>query len=91
MRRDERAYDESEGQEEIAAIEAQWTRIWEKGGGPKGRINRVPRREEFKIIWPYIQKLPKGSRLLDGGLWAWGLGSVVQSRRLSDPRPRRFA
>lgn len=74
MRRDERAYDESEGQEEIAAIEAQWTRIWEKGGGPKGRIDRVPRREEFKIIWPYIQKLPKGSRLLDGGC---GLGDWV--------------
>jgi len=75
MRRDDRAYDESEGHEEIAAIESQWTRIWETGGGgPTGRAERVPRREEFGIMWPYIQRLPKGSRLLDGGC---GLGDWV--------------
>ena len=74
MRRDDRPYDASEGHDEIAAIESQWTRIWEKGGGPQGRAERIPRNPEFKIMWPYIQKLPKGSRLLDGGC---GLGDWV--------------
>ncbi|HZT24491.1 MAG TPA: class I SAM-dependent methyltransferase [Pseudolabrys sp.] len=74
MRRDERPYDTSEGDDEIAAIESQWTRIWEQAGGPKGRADRVPRKAEFKIMWPYLQKLPKGSRVLDGGC---GLGDWV--------------
>jgi len=71
MRRDERPYDESEGDEEIAAIEAQWTRYWEEQGGPQGRVDRIPRKAEFKIMWPYLKQLPKGSRILDGGC---GLG-----------------
>ena len=74
MRRDDRAYDASEGTDEISAIEAQWTRIWEAQGGPQGRAERIRRREEFKIMWPYIARLPKGSRLLDGGC---GLGDWV--------------
>lgn len=74
MRRDDRAYDPSEGVDEISAIETQWTRIWEAQGEPGGRAERIKRREEFKIIWPYIQRLPKGSRLLDGGC---GLGDWV--------------
>jgi ubiquinone/menaquinone biosynthesis C-methylase UbiE len=74
MRRDERGYDETEGYEEIAAIESQWTRIWEKSGGPQGHAERVPRKAEFKIMWPYVRQLPKGSRLLDGGC---GLGDWV--------------
>jgi SAM-dependent methyltransferase len=74
MRRDDRPYDESEGRDEIAAIESQWTRIWEQGGGPQGHIDKVTRREEFKIMWPYVRDLPKGSRILDGGC---GLGDWV--------------
>jgi SAM-dependent methyltransferase len=74
MRRDDRIIDPSEGDSEIAAIEAQWTRIWESQGGPKGAADRIRRREEFKIMWPYIRCLPKGSRLLDGGC---GLGDWV--------------
>lgn len=74
MRRDDRIYDPAEGENELAAIESQWTRIWEAQGGPQGRADRITRREEFKIMWPYIQKLPKGSRLLDGGC---GVGDWV--------------
>jgi SAM-dependent methyltransferase len=74
MRRDDRLYDESEGEQEITAIESQWTRIWEQSGGPQGRADRIPRKAEFKIMWPYLQKLPKGSRILDGGC---GLGDWV--------------
>ena len=74
MRRDERAFDPTEGHAEIAAIESQWTRIWEAQGGPKDRAESIKRREEFKIMWPHIQQMPKGSRLLDGGC---GLGDWV--------------
>ncbi|MGZ5545295.1 MAG: methyltransferase domain-containing protein [Limisphaerales bacterium] len=74
MRRDDRTYDPSEGDNEIAAIETQWTRIWDAQGGPQGRADSIKRREEFKIMWPYIERLQKGSRLLDGGC---GLGDWV--------------
>lgn len=74
MRRDDRSFDPTEGESEIAAIEAQWTRIWEAQGGPQGRAERIRRREEFKIMWPLVRQLPKGSRLLDGGC---GLGDWV--------------
>ncbi|MGE3148425.1 MAG: methyltransferase domain-containing protein [Pseudorhodoplanes sp.] len=74
MRRDERAYDASEGEDEIAAIETQWTRAWEAQGGPQGRTERILRREEFKILREHLKTLPKGSRLLDGGC---GMGDWV--------------
>jgi ubiquinone/menaquinone biosynthesis C-methylase UbiE len=74
MRRDDRAYKAEEGATEIEAIETQWTRAWEQQGGPQGRADRIKRREEFKIMWPYIRSLPQGSRLLDGGC---GVGDWV--------------
>lgn len=75
MRRDDRSFDEAEGQDEIAAIEAQWTRIWEQSGGPQGQADRIPRKPEFKIMWPYLSRLPRGSKVLDGGcgLGDWAL------------------
>jgi SAM-dependent methyltransferase len=71
MRRDERTFDPSEGEAEIEAIESQWTRIWEAQENIEARLKRVPWREDFRIMWPRIQTLPMGSRLLDGGC---GLG-----------------
>ena len=58
MRRDDRARDESEGSSEIEAIESQWTRIWETMGGPQGVTDRIFRRDEFRILQPYIARLP---------------------------------
>lgn len=66
MRRDERPYDPTEGAKEIEAIETQWTRMWESEGW-LGSPDTIRKRIELKIIRPYIQKLPPGSRLLDGG------------------------
>jgi SAM-dependent methyltransferase len=76
MRRDERHYDPTEGDSEIAAIESQWTRLWEAQSEAQRRkaAERIKWREDFRIMWPYIQRLPKGSRLLDGGC---GLGDFV--------------
>ena len=39
--------------------------------GPKGAIEKIPRKAEFKVMAPYLAKLPQGDRLLDGGC---GLG-----------------
>lgn len=67
MRRDDRDFDLEEGESEIAAIEAQWTRKWEELGGPKREIETIRRREEFKVLDRRVRALPVGARLLDGG------------------------
>lgn len=59
------------GADEIAAVEAQWTRIWSQAGGPQGLADRIPGKEEYRAIRPYLERLPRGARLLDGGC---GLG-----------------
>lgn len=73
MQSEERPYDPSEGPTELEAIETQWTRMWESEGG-LGRPERIRRRVEVRIMRPYIQALPKGSRFLDGGC---GMGDWV--------------
>ena len=71
MRRDSRPYEPSESESEIDAIEAQWTRKWDELGGPNGDLpaieRRIRRREEHAKLAPYVDSLPKGARLLDGG------------------------
>ena len=67
MKRDERPHDPEEGDSEIEAIAAQWTKKWEELGGPNSEITRIKRREEFKILEPYVRELAPGARLLDGG------------------------
>lgn len=62
---------EPEQPEEIAAIEAQWTRAWQAAGGPQGLADRIPAKEEYRAIAAWLDQLPEGSRLLDGGC---GLG-----------------
>ena len=56
---------------ETEFVEKYWTAAWEREGGPQGRADRIPRREEYRAMAPYIARLPKGARLLDGGC---GLG-----------------
>lgn len=55
-------------------VEEHWTKIWENEGGPKGQIDRVRRRDEFRMMMPYLRELPRGARVLDGGC---GLGDWV--------------
>jgi SAM-dependent methyltransferase len=61
----------SDSGDETAFVEAYWTRIWEQEGGPKGAADKIPRKPEYRIMRPYISRLPNGARLLDGGC---GLG-----------------
>ena len=71
MRKDFTADTVSGGADETAFVEAYWTRIWEQEGGPKGAVGKIPKKPEFRIMRPYLDRLPEGARLLDGGC---GLG-----------------
>lgn len=57
--------------DETSFVEKHWTAIWEREGGPQGRIDRIPTKEEYRIMAPYLRRLPAGARILDGGC---GLG-----------------
>jgi SAM-dependent methyltransferase len=58
-------------QDETAFVAAHWTKVWQQMGGPSGAVDRVARKDEYRLMRPYIESLPKGARLLDGGC---GLG-----------------
>ncbi len=55
-------------------IASHWTRIWEQEGGPQGRMDKVLRQDEYRLMAPHLARLTKGSRILDGGC---GLGDWV--------------
>ena len=56
---------------ETEFVEKYWTSIWEREGGPQGQIDRIPRADEYRVMAPYMARLPKDARVLDGGC---GLG-----------------
>ena len=56
---------------ETEFVEKYWTAVWQKEGGPQGQIDRIPRRDEYRTMAPYMAQLPKAARVLDGGC---GLG-----------------
>ena len=61
------------GTDESTFVEAHWTQVWEKEGGPKGHVAKVGRQDEFRIMQNYLSEFPKG-KLLDAGC---GLGDWV--------------
>jgi SAM-dependent methyltransferase len=71
MRKDFTVDNVSGGADETAFVEAYWTQVWEQQGGPKGAVSKIPKKPEFRIMRPYLDRLPGGARLLDGGC---GLG-----------------
>lgn len=56
---------------ETEFVEKYWTAVWEQEGGPQGEMDRIPRKDEYRAMAPYMATLPKGARVLDGGC---GLG-----------------
>lgn len=60
---------------ETEFVEKYWTAVWEREGGPQGQIDRIPRKDEYRVMAPYLARLPKGARMLDGGcgLGDWAL------------------
>lgn len=60
--------------DETAFVEEYWTRVWEREGGPKGAVERIPKKDEYLVMAPFIKALPQGAKILDGGC---GLGDWV--------------
>ncbi len=80
MRKDFIEIGDSQDESEIAFVERYWTEVWEREGGPKAAIDKIPGKAEYRMMQPYVDSLPAGSRLLDGGC---GLGdwSVYLTRK----------
>jgi len=62
---------ENAARDEVAFVANYWTDVWRQMGGPNGVTRRVPRQEEYRLMSPFLKRLPAGARLLDGGC---GLG-----------------
>lgn len=56
---------------ETEFVENYWTLVWEQEGGVRSQIGRIQRKDEYRIMAPYMSRLSSGSRVLDGGC---GLG-----------------
>ena len=71
MRKDYIPTSVSQACDETEFIRQYWEEIWRQQRGRKRDDNQIVRREEYRIIAPYLKLLPKNARLLDGGC---GLG-----------------
>ena len=71
MRKDYITGDDALAEDETAFVERYWTDVWKREGGPKGAYDQIPRKAEYRIMAPYLELLPDGATLLDGGC---GLG-----------------
>jgi ubiquinone/menaquinone biosynthesis C-methylase UbiE len=81
MRKDYIKSFDSSDIDETDFVEAHWTKIWEQEGGPKGRIDRIARQEEYRLMIPYLRNMHKGASILDGGC---GTGDWVLSLASED-------
>lgn len=57
----------SGNEDETVYIEKYWTDIWNDVDLKNSVKLNIQKRDEFKIISKYIQRLPKNARILDGG------------------------
>lgn len=73
MRKDFVVQDDS-SEDEAAFVERYWTEKWDALGGPGDTVARITRREDYRAMAPYLDRLPSGAQLLDGGC---GLGEFV--------------
>lgn len=60
------------GVDETSFVADYWTKVWEREGGPKAQVDKIPGKIEYKIMKPYLDGLEKPARILDGGC---GLGN----------------
>lgn len=55
-------------------VEQNWTKIWEQGGDPQGRVERIVQQDEYRLMRKHLEKLSGDARILNGGC---GLGDWV--------------
>jgi SAM-dependent methyltransferase len=52
---------------ETAFVERYWTSVWDSLGDPRQRVGKIFRQPEYRVLRPYLERLPAGASLLDGG------------------------
>ena len=72
MRKDYLLDTKHSDESEIEFVERYWTEIWEKSEGIDKLVDKVRRSDEYRVIRRFMERLPKGARVLDGGC---GLGN----------------
>jgi len=75
MRKDYVDVTESDAESEAAFQERYWTEIWQDGTVPAVNARRMSRKDEYRVMRPWLDRLPKGARLFDGGC---GFGEWTQ-------------
>lgn len=71
MRKDYITTEHDDSTDEATFIEDFWTNVWDDMGGPQAKTVDIEKKNEYRVIAPYIARLPKGAHILDGGC---GLG-----------------
>ena len=74
MRKDMIASADFSGLAEPDFVERYWTEVWQRQGTIDGAVAKIPTKPEFRVMTPYLDALPKGARIVDGGC---GLGDWV--------------
>ncbi len=71
MRKDYLPVDDAAGAlDEAAFVEQHWSALWKDRQRPPD-VSAVAESDEYRVVAPYLERLPAGSHLLDGGC---GLG-----------------
>lgn len=79
MRKDYIQAEASAPADDIAFIEAYWTRLWDAQGGPTAAVDAIRSDDAFADWAAELAKLPRGATVVDGGC---GLGAwAVHARR----------
>jgi SAM-dependent methyltransferase len=63
----------ADGADESAFVAAYWTQVWD-AHRHESRRGAITATEEWRLMAPYLARLPRGARVLDGGC---GLGEFV--------------
>lgn len=71
---------------ETEFAEKYWTGVWMQEGGLQNQIERIQRMGAYRVMAPYMAKLPRGARVLDGccGLGDWTLAFAREGYSVVD-------
>lgn len=74
------------GLSEIDLVESQWTATWQRiQADPAVLATKIARREEYRLMIPYLKQIQRGGRILDAGCgqgeWTIYLAGGSQNRQ----------
>lgn len=76
LRKDYLTDNSTANSDESAFVEEFWTRVWDHQGGPQSSPINLSRKDEYRVIAPYLHSLPASAKIMDGGC---GLGEWVMA------------